>query len=48
MRPLCTGGDSIRLVSWIVVVASCRIEEWPAGKWGEAVSRETTGFRLGP
>jgi hypothetical protein len=38
----------IRLVSWIVVVASCRIEEWPAGKWGEAVSRETTGFRLGP
>jgi len=38
----------IRLVSWIVVVASCRIWEWPLGKWGEAVSRETTLIRLGP
>jgi hypothetical protein len=41
-------GERIRLVSWIVVAASCRIEEWPAGKWVEAVSRETTGIRLGP
>jgi hypothetical protein len=35
----------VRLVSWIVVVASCRTREWPLGKWGEAVSRETTGIR---